>query len=605
MIDDLTVAKSATFFRTRKKLTNKAVTDLFAALRENYEVSTHNIFRHVRQGLDGVRWSAICFTYQTPPPFLAPTAGVRDTLCGYLLLIEYQEHVAVFASRITLPASFKTLYLSPVALASVEGAVATSEAVFRKMRMRNMSVSPYAMRNKTLEAANLANVTGPAGSRRYAPQSYTVEADGQSSSATPSTGRISVRSNRVGHTELIDFAKSVINLLRVGPESVSPFISTFARPMSLADALAAAEPVVVAIDTNHLVDAVVGEDAEYRLVRVDGETVVELPAEDLAALVASLDQGLAIEGDGRIRQAKLEGVAEACATISLNKTRIALRSLSLGISDEVEVEVLHLALGHDPERRSLREFLDEENAFIVLFTDARLAYIDGQVFRDDTLLDGGAAFLRYLHPDAAMQAVTSEKGNLTAVQTAFEATSSFGAIVDHIAAADTTLVCDDLGDEWADFIGVREEAGLTQISFYHAKHSDLTLGASSFHVSVSQATKNLGNMAFPPERMAAKVQGWGMTYNGDGVATQISRTMRAAGNDLSRVIERARTAPDAVRRAVIVTSSLSKQAVADAFTAIQKGQRPSHSFVQLYWLLQSYFSACTEVGAIGSIVCQP
>ncbi len=580
MIDDLTVAKAATFFRANKKLTDKAVRDLFATLRENYNVSAHNIFRHVRQALDGVRWSAICFMYETPPSFLHPAAGVRDTLCGYVMLIEYQQHVAAFASRIALPASFKTLHLSPVPIARVEGAVATSDAVFRKMRMRNMSVSPYAMRNKTLEAANLANVTGPAGSRRYAPQTYTVEADGRSSSATPSTGRISVRSDRVGHVELIEFAKSVIDLLRIDPVSVSPFISTFARPMSLADALAASEPVTIAIDTNHLVDAVAGEDAKYRLVRVDGENVFELPAEDLTALIASLDQALAVEGDARIREAKLGGSAEASATISLNKTRIALRSLNLGISDEVAVEILEVALGEDPERRSLREFLDEENAFIVLFTDARLAYIDGQVFRDDTLLDGGATFLRYLHPDASLQTVTSEKGNFTAAQTAFEATSSFGAIVDHIATPDATLVCDDLGDEWADFIGIREESGLTQISFYHAKHDDLTLGAGSFHISVSQAIKNLGNMTFPQERMAAKVQEWGVTYNGDGVATQISRTIRAAGNDLAGVVERARMAPDAVRKAVIVTSSLSKQAVADAFRAIQNGQRPSHSFVQ-------------------------
>ena len=605
MVDELSVPKTATFFRTKKKLTNKIIGDLFTTLREHYEVSTHNIFRHIRQTHNAVRWSAICFTYETQPSFLDPTTEVRETLCGYILLVEYQKHTAVFGSRIALPASFKTLHFSQVPVARVEGAIATSDAVFRKMRMRNMSVSPYAMRNKTLEAANLANVTGPAGSRRYAPQTYTVEANGQSRSATPSTGRISVRSDRADYGELIEFAKSVIDVLCVDPASVSPFISTFARPMSLKDALAASEPVTLAIDTNHLVDAISGEDAEYRLVRNDGENTVELPTPELTDLITALDQPLSVQGDTPVRQAKLEGANEANATIRLNKTRIALRSLSLGISENVEVERLGAALGEDHERRSLREFLDEENAFIVLFDDARLSYIDGQVFRDDTLVDGGSGFLRYLHPDTSLQAVNSEKGNLVAAQTAFEVTSSFGAIVQHIATADPTLVCDDLGDEWADFIGIREEAGLTQISFYHAKHDDLTLGAGSFHISVSQAIKNLGNMAFPQERMAAKVQRWGLTYNGEGAETQISRTIRAAGDDLAGVVERARTAPDAVRRAVIVTSSLSKQAVADTFTAIQNGQRPPHSFVQLYWLLQSYFSACTEVGAMGSIVCRP
>lgn len=605
MIDDLLVAKTATFFRTRKRLTDRAVSGLFTTLREYHDVHSHNIFRHVRQTLQNARWSAICFTYEASPVFLDPTTEVRETLCGYLLLVEYQNHVAVFSSRLALPASFKSTHFSPVPIDRVDGAIATGNAVFRKMRMRNMSVSQYAMRSKTLEAANLANVTGPAGSRRYAPQTYTVTVDGASSTATPSTGRIATRSGRVDHRELITFAKSVIDLLRVDPVDVSPFIGTFARPMSLADALAAADPVTLAIDTSQLLDAVAGEDAEYRLVRANGDNVVELPEEELADLIAALDQPLTLEGDERVRVAKLDGADEASARISLNKSRIALRSLSLGISEDVEVESLGAALGDDPERRSLREFLDQENAFIILFSDARLSYIYGQVFRDETLLDGGASFLRYFHAEPSLQTVTSEKGNFAAAQTAFDATSSFGAIVDNIAAADTTLVCDDLDDEWADFIGIRENAGLTQISFYHAKHKALTLGASSLHEVVGQAIKNLGNMALPEADMQGKVLGWGTTYNAKGQPTQINRTIRASGNNLAAAVERARTAPDTVRRAVIVTSSLSRQAVADALAAIQGGQQPSYYFVQLYWLLQSYFSACNEVGAMGSIVCQP
>ncbi len=102
-------------------------------------------------------------------------------------------------------------------------------------------------------------------------------------------------------------------------------------------------------------------------------------------------------------------------------------------------------------------------------------------------------------------------------------------------------------------------------------------------------------MTFPEERLASKLGFWGSAYNAPNQRTQIQRTIRSNATDLGGALRRARTAPDARRRAVIVTSSLSKQAVADAFAAIQNGQRPAPSFVQLYWLLQSFFSACTEV----------
>jgi hypothetical protein len=256
VIDDFLASKTAVFFAVRKKLSNRAVTDLFVTLRENYDVATHDIFRHTREAAGGTRWSAICFSYERAPSFLDPATSVRETLCGYLLLIEYADHVAVFSSRIALPATFKTTYLSQVPISRVEGAIAKGEAVFQRMRMRNMSVSRYAMRNKTLEAPDLANVVGPNGSRRYAPQTYTVEVDGGVSTATPSTGRIGIRSARVAFDELRDFAKEMIDGLRTDPGDVSAFIRSFARPITLADALAQSAPITLAIDTNRLVDAI-------------------------------------------------------------------------------------------------------------------------------------------------------------------------------------------------------------------------------------------------------------------------------------------------------------------------------------------------------------
>ncbi len=605
MIDDLSVATSASFYSIRRRLSDKAVEDLFVALRASHGVTAHNEFKHTREQLEGARWSALCFRYESPPSFLEDTTEVRESLCGFVLLIEYQGHAAVLSSRLSLPASFKTIHLSPVATARIEGAIAKADAVFQRMTMRNMSISPYAMRAKTVEAADLANVVGPAGTRRYAPRTYSVVASGTQTTATPSTGRIGIRSARADLPGIVTFAKGVIDALRVDNADVSPFIKSFARPVSLTEALAAAVPIAMAIDTNRLSDAVGNDESGIRLARLEGDSAVELPATELMALMEQLDRPLNIEGDERVRVAREPATGDQVASISLNKNRIALRSLSLPPASDVYVERTSQNAGEDGVHQTLREYLDEINALIVLFDDVRLAYIDGQVFRDETLLDGGESFLRYFSASASLNPVTSEKGEFAAGQITFDATSSFGAIVDQIASADPILLCDDLGDEWADFIGVTDDAGLTQISFYHAKHGALSLGASPFHVSVSQAIKNLGNMTFPEERLAAKLELWGSTYNAPDQETQIQRTIRTNTTDLAGALRRARTAPDARRRAVIVTSSLSRQAVADAFVAIQNGQRPTPSFVQLYWLLQSFFSACTEVGANGVVVCQP
>jgi hypothetical protein len=49
-------------------------------------------------------------------------------------------------------------------------AVARKDAVFEKIRLRNMSISKDVMRSKTFEAADQSNVVGPAGANRYVPQ---------------------------------------------------------------------------------------------------------------------------------------------------------------------------------------------------------------------------------------------------------------------------------------------------------------------------------------------------------------------------------------------------------------------------------------------------
>jgi hypothetical protein len=131
------------------------------------------------------------------------------------------------------------------------------------------------------------------------------------------------------------------------------------------------------------------------------------------------------------------------------------------------------------------------------------------------------------------------------------------------------------------------------------------LGASPFHISISQAIKNLGRMSLPASELTNKAASWATTYSNDGVQTQIPRTVRAMQNPIIDEFNAARNAPDTIRRVMIVTSSLSHQEVAQALQDIAAGQRPSPYFVQLYWLLMSFFSSCAEVNAHGYVVCQP
>ncbi|KRR25453.1 hypothetical protein CQ14_09675 [Bradyrhizobium lablabi] len=296
--------------------------------------------------------------------------------------------------------------------------------------------------------------------------------------------------------------------------------------------------------------------------------------------------------------------AQKLGAIAVNKGRIALRDLTLPLSSAVEVEDSQHPLGGDPNRLSLRRYIDRENKFIVLFDSLSLAYIDGTLFRDDGFSEGGYALLRHVRANNLLNRVTDEKGTFTTAQTTFDTDSTFGVIERSVADGDEILICDDLGDEWADFIGLSNSSSPPRITFYHAKHGELSLGASQFHISVSQAIKNLQRMNLPPESMGNKIRGWKNQYANNGVKTKIPRTLRGNQGQLAAEFAHARSAPDVIRRVFIVTSSLSRKAVEDALARVKAGKAPDPYFVQLYWLLMSFFSACAEMNAHGYVICQ-
>jgi hypothetical protein len=606
MIDYLQAGKAANFHRLKARLTNAAIDELFRGVRAAQPSPSQYLFVHRRERRGRSVWSAAAFTYERPASFLSEQSGIMERVCGFLLLVEHQGHIAIFKSGLTLPSSFATRFLARIPADRIDAAVAKTDSIFTKIGLRNMSaVSKLVMRRKTLEAPNLRLAVGPAASSRYAPQAYSVRDGVEHYSATPSTGRITQRSDRAGHLELIRFAEAEIDEFVNGTAAPSDFIHTFGREVSLETIAETNHPVAFSVDVAALTDALFDEQT-IRLVREEDDGYRALDKVEIDLLLAECGSVLEVEDDGSHFKLVDSNNAEQTGRIALNKSRIALRELSFPLIAEVEVELTQFPLGADPDRRSLRRYIDQEDFFIVLFDDVRLAYLEGRLFRDAGMAAGAAELLSHIRVDPGLTAVSDEKGTFVAGQTAFDDSSTFGVVVATAAAGDSILICDDLGDEWADFIGLNSANDPPRISFYHAKHDELSLGASGFHVSVSQAIKNLGRMGLSPDEVARKAASWnGLYISGTGVQTAIPRIIRGVAASLESDIANVGLSPDVIKRACIVTSSLSRAAVEAELNKIAASNRPSPHFVQLYWLLMSFFSACAELNTFGCVICCP
>ena len=606
MIEHFKIGRAAYFYKCKKALSDGAITALFTTLRQNSQKPSQNLIRQVRVRSGRVRHSAICFSFERQPSFLDAQAGVWERIFGFVLIVEKEDLVAVLKSGLDLPSEFKSDYLEKLAGRKVEAAIAQKAAVFEKLRLRNMSTSKFALRSKTLEANDLENAVAVSSASRFIPQAYTVRRSDGNYSATPNTGRISIQAERANFEQIVSWSSGVIDALRAEQGEASAFIKNFARPVSLVDIPPAVYPTYLAFDIGSLRETLYGETPTALLVRKQGDNYVEVAEVASRVILNDLDQHFAIGSDGD-QYAILAPEGEiTIGAVSIGKNRISLPGFTRQSINDLYVEEVTVDLGAEAKRKPLARFLDQENYFILLFSDLALAYIDGALFRDEALLAGGATFMGHLKASAALAQATSEKGRFTANQMEFAPGSVFRAVVDDVAQDTDVLLCDDLGDEWADFIGLNTAANPATVSFYHAKHGAVSLSASAFHDSVGQAVKNLGRMTLPAEAMPAKYRGWARNYSGPKIRTSIARIIRGGTRqEIESQIDGLRAAPDLVRRVFIVTSSLSRASVATTFENAAAGIAPSAHFVQLYWLLMSYFSACNEVSVVGYVVCRP
>jgi hypothetical protein len=168
------------------------------------------------------------------------------------------------------------------------------------------------------------------------------------------------------------------------------------------------------------------------------------------------------------------------------------------------------------------------------------------------------------------------------------------------------LVCEDLGDEFADFVGVDAQTG--RVVFVHAKHSKdkHQIGASALYDVCGQAVKNLEFLRFGTPRLPGSPQKWNgvwkISKKGQGefkVKTRIRGTSKTA-KELRDSIISLLSAPNTKREAWLVLGGiLSKKALEQA---IQKHAFPPE-LLQCFYLVISTYSACKSVGVDLRLFC--
>jgi hypothetical protein len=262
---------------------------------------------------------------------------------------------------------------------------------------------------------------------------------------------------------------------------------------------------------------------------------------------------------------------------------------------------------------TLTKRLNQSQAFRIIPKASSVVYAHRQFYSVDLRLKGtnaGQIILDLLTPLAVLDSVKEEKGKADGKLKNWPDGSLFCLLSNELVASTAKshfgtrfygLVCDDLGDEAADFIGIEENP--PRIVFVHAKTNEKgsKLAASALYDVCGQAVKNLAYLRFGAENFPGSANKWNQIWKLEGMAVESRiRCGPATAGDFRQALRSLISNPNTRREVWLCLGNLlSRKKLADA---IRRGS-VDPSLIQSYYLIMSTYGACKSVGVDLRIFC--
>lgn len=522
-------------------------------------------------------YSFLCFRMTPRVPFLI-TSELTEVRYGFVLLIEREGYLAVFnrgAKGLDDGVEKKS---RPVERRNLTHLYADT-ARYQKLSTRRMTIAKQELRGAAYDADDLEMAFVPATAARSILQNIRMATQEHGSvGVTPSTGRVRESASKTNIEELVVFVDQTIAGLTASTSSA--FLNAFPEAVELDELPEDVLPVGVMFDLGGVYERLHDPINPHTLAAPD-----TLPSVD--QLLEALSPVLTLRDDDE----QWEVIDDSATVLARMKRLKNSYSVRFTFAEEYAIE------DSDGAAEPLTRWLRRHSAFSVTFTSPEYFYSAGKLYRMAGFEQEVAQVRRFLHAHPLLDAASSEKGDpYPATATSFSPDSIFGIVESTLASDDNYLWCCDLGDEWADYIGV----GSGRVTFYHCKHGTPTTGASDFQVVVGQALKNLSRVKFRRLEVEQKLQQ--AEHRANWGTTGIPRLARdIAGwtgleHDLAEVI----ADPNAIWRVALVLTALSVK----QFDEAAARTTPKPHFVQLVWLLSGFVSVCRERDAQPVIFCR-
>lgn len=475
------------------------------------------------------------------------------------------------------------------------------------------------IRSRIIEGQKLQENFRPIYSSKHVLKAFRVLQDGVVFSQSPSTSKLNYRNGKLKVEEYINWCKTIID--SINTNNSSKYFDNFAKPVDISK-MKELVPTIIFIDLNFLKDY---EDLRF----ITRQEQVEIESCFIFKYYNGLFNLQNLSNDKYIIDYNYPYVLSSRINLKLNKNNSSsLQKIKYTTNNRIEdafktsknkqlkinknkktityhiedIDVFYKYKDDDKEI-TLKELI--ENNSTILFDNSQFFYYKKTLFQDSKLQDSG--FLRYFHAENNMINAKSEKGIFNQNSVNFSDDSIFDILEKRLRGLEyTDIICDDLGNERADYIAFDEN----RLGFFHAKYKQVDndrgkKSASALHDVVSQALKNLvflDNIENINLEQTYQHK-WLEKYKNNNIQTQINR-IRESANSSNSIVERIKETNRQInvqKYMVLVVNFISKSEISDYI------QNPSTNtqIQQIVWLLSSFISTCQEMNIIPQIICKP
>lgn len=599
ILDRIILNENAYFLKKEKPFFYSAnhIDDLFVTASAHKTGNYLLNFRKQIESINGenIEYSICVFKYKTIPSFIdIPIPKWEEQKLAYLLVADFQDYVFISKKNISGVDDLLLKELSPIDYTTLISLFVDSTTNFEKFSLNNTSVSYDAIKGKTVEANDLKKSFSAFGAGKYVLNSVRLSNDDEKTSIAFNTSRISNFGEKKHVIQLLSWAWATVNKIRNHIHTNS-FLNIFAEPIDYEKNRNNLKPISFLFNLTRFNDDIEKNEiisCEYFL--EDGRSKI-IPIRNILSFLKNVFN---VEEEVQNGEPKfiLKNTFVNDLVVNINRKSITLyspkaKNFLIKFNNGNSINFLH--------------YFNLYNDFIINFEDLSLVYTSRKLFKDSKLIGYIDNFIDIFKGKSELSSVKSEKGDFTAISNRFSNDSIFYFIENQLTYNSDYSFLDDLGDEWADFIKLKNNS----ISLIHAKFGDSQLSASSFHDVVGQALKNIGNLNPSNNQLeTTKTAKWSKTYKIDNVDTEIKRLRH--GDTISNAINNYKSllvTPNLNKEIVLVINFISRAQLKDRLQRLQAGTpfQEKNQVIQILWIISSLVNSCAENGIDIHIYCKP